>query len=348
MVGTTRMREPCDYAILTIIFLIATLVAMKTPLRALLATAAVAVVALSAACGDADKPAAADAEKINVVAAFYPLQYISEQVGGDAVTVANLAPPGAEPHDLELTPGQVAQIADADVAVYLKGFQPAVDEAIAQNAKDKAFDAAGVEPLRQATEPDEHGHAGEGASGAEEHEEETGSKDPHVWLDPTRLATIADKLAERLSAADPARSQQYLARAADLRTRLLALDGEYSRQLGTCQRREIVVSHAAFGYLAERYKLAQVAIAGLSPENEPTPQKLAEVAHEAKEHGATTVFFETLVSPKLAQTIADQVGAKAEVLDPIEGLQPGSSDDYVSVMRANLARLTAALGCATS
>jgi zinc transport system substrate-binding protein len=264
---------------------------------------------------------AAGEGKINVVTGFYPLQFVAERVGGDAVSVTNLAKPGAEPHDLELKPQQVAQVADAHVVVYLKGFQPAVDKTVAQEAKDTAFDAAAVEPLLD------------------------GGKDPHLWLDPTRLAAVADRLADRLGQADPDRAADYRSRAAALRGGLEELDREYAEGLKTCQRREIVVSHMAFGYLANRYHLEQVGINGLTPEAEPSPQRLADIAEKAREHRATTIFFETLVSPKVAEAIAREVGAKTAVLDPIEGLAAGSTEDYLSVMRANLATLKPALGC---
>ncbi|MDQ7902976.1 metal ABC transporter substrate-binding protein [Phytohabitans sp. ZYX-F-186] len=317
--------------------------------RAFLATAAAAALALGAltACGDdASSDTGAVAGKLDVVAAFYPLQFVAERVGGDAVSVTNLAKPGAEPHDLELNADQVAQIADAKVVVYLKGFQPAVDEAVEQQGGDRAFDVSTAVPLLDATAG--HEHEGEEAGAEEEeHEEAAGGKDPHVWLDPTRLATIGEKVAERLGQADPDHAADYTARAATLRTDLDTLDKEYAAGLKTCQRREIVTSHSAFGYLADRYDLEQIGITGLTPEDEPSPQRLAEVATEAREHKATTIFFETLVSPKVAETIANEVGAKTAVLDPIEGLQPGSSDDYFSVMRKNLATLEPALGCST-
>ncbi|BCB79320.1 zinc ABC transporter substrate-binding protein [Phytohabitans flavus] len=312
--------------------------------RALLAaaTAALAVGALTA-CGDDASDANAAPGKLNVVAAFYPLQFVAEKVGGDAVHVTNLAKPGAEPHDLELNADQVAQIVDAKVVVYLKGFQPAVDEAVEQQGGDRTFDVSTAVPLLDASAG--HEHEGEEAGAEEEHEEAAGGKDPHVWLDPTRLATIGEKVAERLGQADPDRAADYTARAATFRSDLDTLDKEYAAGLKTCARREIVTSHSAFGYLADRYDLEQIGITGLTPEDEPSAQRLAEVATEAREHKATTIFFETLVSPKVAETIAGEVGAKTAVLDPIEGLQPGSSDDYFSVMRKNLAVLKPALGC---
>lgn len=298
------------------------------PLPLLLATG-IAVATLGAAACSSDK-AGADG-KVTVVAAFYPLQFVAERVGGDAVTVTNLAKPGIEPHDLELQPKQLASLADADLVTYLSGFQPAVDEAIEAEARNTSFDIASVEPLDDAPKDDE----------------ENKGKDPHIWLDPGRLASIATQVAERLSGVDRANAEAYRSRAAALRADLLKLDVEYRNGLQTCARRDIVTSHAAFGYLAKRYNLTQIPITGLSPEAEPSPQRVIEVAALAKEKGVTTIFFETLVSPKVAETLAQEVGARAEVLDPIEGLAadaaPGT--DYLSVMRQNLGKLREALGC---
>jgi zinc transport system substrate-binding protein len=300
----------------------------------LVAHAAVALM-LPVVAGCADDGAADG--KLSVVAAFYPLRFLAERIGGDTVSVTDLAKPGVEPHDLELEPKQVVAVGAADVVVYLAGFQPAVDDVIADEAKDVAFDVATVAPLADApagAQEDEDGekHANEG-------------KDPHVWLDPVRFAAIGDRLAERFARADPAHADAYRARAAEVHAQLTALDGDYTKALATCQRREIVTSHAAFGYLAARYRLTQVPISGISPEGEPSPKRVAEVATMAREKGVTTIFFETLVSPKIAETLAGEVGAKAEVLDPLEGVEAGSGADYLSVMRQNLGKLTAALSC---
>jgi zinc transport system substrate-binding protein len=304
--------------------------------RLLAASAAVLLAAASAGCGDKASGFAADG-RVDVVTAFYPLQFLSERVGADAVAVTQLTKPGTEPHDVELNPRQVADISDAGLVVYLKGFQPAVDEAVEQQAADRALDVGATVELLTAAE-DDHEHV----PGEPKHAE--GATDPHVWLDPTRFATIADKLAERLGQADPARAAAYTERAATLHRELAALDTEYSTALQTCARRELVTSHTAFRYLADRYRLTEVGITGISPESEPSPQRLAHVAEQAKATGTTTIFFETLVSPKVAETIAREVGAKTAVLDPLEGLtEPGT--DYFSVMRSNLSALTTALGC---
>jgi zinc transport system substrate-binding protein len=306
---------------------------------------AVAFFAVATASTGCDTSGGAAKGRLQIVTAFYPLQFIAEKVGGDRVTVSNLAQPGAEPHDLELSPRQVANIADADLVVYLAGFQPAVDEAVAQEAKT-SFDAASVVPLIEATGQHDHDADSQapapsptGASDAH------AGKDPHLWLDPTRLAIVARELGTRFVALDPDGATGYGQRVAGLRAQLESLDREFADGLKDCQRREIVVSHAAFGYLADRYDLEQISISGLSPEAEPTPQRLAEVTAEAQRHGATTIFFETLVSPEVAEAIATEVGATTAVLDPLEGLSAGSTEDYLSVMRANLRTLKPALGC---
>jgi zinc transport system substrate-binding protein len=265
--------------------------------------------------------------KVHVVAAFYPLQFLAERIGGDAVSVVNLVKPGAEPHDLELTPDQVGAIEDAGLVLYLGGFQPAVDEAVLGEARNTSLDVTTVQKLNAAPKGED-------------------GKDPHVWLDPQRLATIGDAVADRLGRADTANADRFKERAAALHKELAALDTEYANGLRHCDRHEIVTSHAAFGYVADRYGLTQLPITGINPDEEPSPQRLADVVAVAKEHHVTTVFFETLVSPKIAQTLADAVGAKAEVLDPIEGLEPGATGDYLSVMRENLTKLRTALGCA--
>jgi zinc transport system substrate-binding protein len=269
------------------------------------------------ACGNDKEPATTS--KVDVVAGFYPLQFVAERIGGPQVAVASLTQPGAEPHDMELKPSQILHIAEADLVLYLKNFQPEVDQAVEQNASDKSIDVATVSPLVD--------------------------QDLHVWLDPTRLAGIADATAAKLAATDPANAAAYTQAASALRADLVRLDQEFASGLQTCDRREIVTSHAAFGYLARRYRLTQIGLTGLSPEEEPTPQRLTEVAQQAKAAGATTIFFESLVSPRVAQTLADEIGAKTAVLDPIEGLAAGSTEDYLSVMRANLAALREALGC---
>lgn len=308
-------------------------------MRLVPATAALtAVLALTACGGDSGTASASDDGRTTVASGFYPYAFLAERVGGDDVEVTNLTKPGGEPHDLELTPQQVGALRSTDLVVYSPGFQPAIDEAVEQQAADRAFDVLSAVELRE----DEHGHEGEDAH-AEDEEQAEERGDPHVWLDPQRLATIGTALAERLAAVDPDGAEQYRERADELRTELTALDDELRAGLETCERRQIVTSHDAFGYLADAYGLEQVAVAGLSPEDEASPRRLAEVADQAQQDGVTTIFFEELVSPKVAESLAREVGATATVLSPLEGAP--ETGDYVSAMRENLATLRTALGC---
>jgi zinc transport system substrate-binding protein len=288
--------------------------AMKA--RIVLVFALVAASLLMPGCGGSSDE---QAGRTRVVAAFYPLAFAAERIGGQDVEVQNLTPPGVEPHDLELSPRDVERIRAADVVLYLGGgFQPALEHAV-DGARGRTVDL--LEGLAL--------HPG---SGEEAH-------DPHVWLDPVRFGALADRIGEVLGRRRAA---------ARVHAQLRALDRAYRRGLADCERRTVVTSHAAFGYLTDRYGLEQIAITGLSPEAEPRPRELERVARDVRRSGATTVFFETLVSPRLAETIARETGAETAVLDPLEGLtddQLGRGEDYLSVMRANLRALREALGC---
>jgi zinc transport system substrate-binding protein len=312
-----------------------------------LVTTALAVTAL-AGCGsdDGGGGAGTGGDGPTVLASFYPLQYATQRIAGDRAEVTGLTPPGAEPHDLELGPKDVGKIADADVVVYLKGFQPSVDEAVTNEGADAAVDVSTAAEL-DLTAAD-HGHEEEEHAEEEggEHAEEEGGRDPHFWLDPTRLAAVSTEIADRLAAADPDGAATYRANADALRGELTALDTEFRTGLATCGSKEIVTSHQAFGYLARRYGLTQVGIAGLSPDAEPAPADLARVTDFVREHQVRTIYYETLVSPAVAETVAKETGARTAVLDPLEGLTSESAgDDYPSVMRANLEQLREGQAC---
>jgi zinc transport system substrate-binding protein len=263
--------------------------------------------------------------KVAVIGSFYPMAWVARRVTGSAAAVTTLTKPGAEPHDLELTPRQIVDVARADLIVYIKGLQPAVDQAIDQHAKDKAVDAAALVRTLPI-----------GGSGG---------RDPHLWLDPNRLATVATTVAGRLADTDPGHAATYHANARALVADLRALDGAFATGLRTCRQKIIVTGHAAFAYLAERYGLTQISVAGIDPQTEPSPARLAALTGEIRRTGATTVFTETLVSPKVAQTLAREAGVRTATLDPIEGLSAGSKGDYLSIMRQNLQTLRRALGC---
>lgn len=305
------------------------------------AAAAVALATTLAACsgtgsGSGDAPGS-DGEA-TVLASFYALQYVAERVGGEHVSVESLTPAGAEPHDLELAPADVARLGDAAVVLYLSGFQAAVDDAVAQTSPEHVVDAgAHAEP----TGSDDHAEEGEGA---DDHAEDGGA-DPHFWLDPARLAEVAGDVATELAAADPDHAADYRANAETLVAELDELDQELAAGLAQCEIRTIVVAHEAYGYLADAYDLEQVGLSGIDPDTEPSPARLAEIGDVVRAEGVTTIFTESLVNPKVAQTLAADLGVGTAVLDPLEGLAD-EDKDYQQVMRENLAVLTEALRCA--
>jgi zinc transport system substrate-binding protein len=275
---------------------------------------------------------AGSSSKPHVVAAFYPYAYVAERVAGKYADVTDVTSPGIEPHDLELTPQQVADLSSADLVIYESGFQPSIDKAIQQNPPRAAFDVTGVVPLQPL--PDSPA----GASNSE--------KDPHLWLDPTNLVPIARRVANDLGDADPRHASDYTANAHKLVSDLASLDAAYRAGLSHCQRAEFVASHAAFGYLAARYGLTMLAIAGLSPDVEPSAQHLAALQRMITADGLTTVFSERLGTSAYADSLAHDLGLTSAVLDPIEGLSKADPNaTYLTLMRGNLAALRKADGC---
>jgi zinc transport system substrate-binding protein len=285
---------------------------MKTRISLILVLIPVSV--LVSSCGSGPRN--------EIVAAFYPVAFAAAEIAGPGATVVDLTPSGAEPHDIELKPSDIGRIGDARLVLYFgRGFQPAVEKAV-DSTHARAVDLLAGQQL--VTGPGESGST---------------APDPHVWLDPQRFGRIASAIGRALHRGRAARRFE---------ARLRALDTAYRRGLEHCSRRTIVTSHAAFGYLAGRYGLRQLALQGLTPEAEPSPRAFADLIHTVQRSGATTVFFETLVSPKLARTVARDAHVETAVLDPIEGLTPAAivrGATYFTVMRENLRALRAALGC---
>lgn len=319
---------------------------------------------------------------LKVYASFYPLQYLAEQVGGEMVTVDSLTPPGAEPHDLELSPAKVAQLEQADAVVFLSGFQSAVDEAVAHNGPEHVIDVAPAVQLIAGADDhdhdhdghdhgqsghddhgqsahDDHEHSHEGHSHADhassdshaghdhsdhDHGHDHGDQDPHFWLDPQRMAQAATAIGQAFAKADPANAQTYTTNAASVAKAMNELSTELVEGTKSCEHTTFVTAHDAFGYLADRTGLTQVGISGLDPDSSPSPARLAEVAKVVKDQGLTTIFTETLIDPKVSETLAADLGITTAVLDPLES-QADDSKDYVDVMRDNIAALRKALTC---
>ena len=329
------------------------------------ACAAATALALSACTSTASSGDSSSKDgTLTVMASFYPLQYLAEKIGGEHVSVTSLTPEGAEPHDLELSPKMVDSLSSADAVVYLAGFQSAVDEAIEQQAPKTVIDVSPAANLIEAgtdanhpaedeeeatdeaqsgeTEAHDHDHEGHEHEGHEHHHDM--SADPHFWLDPTRMAHAATLVGDKLAEADSAHAVVYKANAKALAEELNTLSDTLVTKTSSCKVKTFVTAHTAFGYLADRTGLTQVGISGLDPESSPSPARLAEIAQIAKEQGVTTIFTEALIDPKVAQTLADDLGITTAVLDPIES-QTDASKDYAATMNSNIDALTKALDC---
>nr|WP_200783476.1 metal ABC transporter substrate-binding protein [Actinomyces bouchesdurhonensis] len=321
-----------------------------------LAAACAAATALALSACSSTAPSSTSGAKdgtLTVMASFYPLQYLAEKIGGEHVTVTSLTPAGAEPHDLELSPKTVDALSSADAVIYLAGFQSAVDEAIEQQAPKTVIDVspavqlveAGVDANHPSEEEDEDTDETQSseADGHEDHHHDM-SADPHFWLDPVRMANAATLVGDKLAEANPANAEMYKTNAKALKDELTSLGNDLVSKTSTCQIKTFVTAHTAFGYLADRTGLTQVGISGLDPDSSPSPARLAEISQIAKDQGVTTIFTEALIDPKIAQTLADDLGITTAVLDPIES-QTDPSKDYSGVMNDNINALTKALNC---
>ncbi|MEU0003406.1 metal ABC transporter substrate-binding protein [Streptomyces sp. NPDC006314] len=309
------------------------------PAAAVTAVTALGIGTLSACSGDS--AAAANTGKFDVVASFYPMAFLAEQIGGGHVHVTTLTSPGQEPHDLEIGPRQIATLEESDAVLYLKNLQPSVDDAVAQSSLRTKIEAASLTTL------EDHGNEVGGHAAAHDADEggESAGKDPHIWLDPVRYAQVAEGVGKAFEKADPDHAAAYRKNTTDLVRKLNDLDRQFRAGLAGSKKKVFITTHAAFGYLAERYGLTEEAINGLDPESEPSAARVKDLEKMAEADGVTTVFYETLVSDKTARTVAGDAGLKTDVLDPIEGITDKSrGKDYFSVQQANLRALQQALG----
>ncbi|HEX5969095.1 MAG TPA: metal ABC transporter substrate-binding protein [Intrasporangium sp.] len=318
---------------------------MVRRLPALLAAIVATTVAFTtAACSSSDGGGdGSTGDRPSVVTSFYPIQFATERIAGGALDVGVLTKPGAEPHDLEITPQDLARMTQASLVVYAKGFQPAVDEAVEQVDSERVLDVSGAAELTL-TPAEEEGHADESAEEHDSHAHE--GADPHFWLDPQRYASVAQAIGTRLAELDPDAAATLNENTKAFVDELTQLDEEFRTALKSCTIKQLVTSHTAFTYLAERYGFEQHGIAGLSPEAEPSAAGLARTNELVRDHGVTTIYQETLVEPHFAQTVAASTGARVATLDPLEGITDASAGkDYFEVMRSNLATLQQGQDC---
>lgn len=330
------------------------------PTVAVAGACVLAVTTLSACSGSDTKGKGGD--KLKVTASFYPMEFLAKEIGGKHVEVKDLTPPGTEPHDLELSPKQTAELGESDVIVYLKGIQPAVDQAVKQSGVKHTADATSFTSLRKhghgghSHEHGDHDHGDHGHEDGHKHEahshkghshsHDPNANDPHIWLDPVKYAEVAKGVNKTLAAADPDHKADFQKNTDELVKKLQDLDKKYADGLKNKKAGTFITTHAAFGYLAERYQLREEAINGLDPESgDVSGARRKEIQEIAKKYKVNTVFFETLASDTVAKQLAEDVGAKTDVLDPLEGITDKSKGrDYFQIMESNLTALQKALG----
>lgn len=331
--------------------------------RFLAAASALTLTASLAACGalsnnaesGSSSSAAANDERPTVATSFYPITYLAQQIAGEHMNVTSVTPATVEPHDFELSPKDVTDLGKASAVLYVSGFQSSLDDALSQVSGPAVTNLASVVNLTNTSsatsnESEDHDHDGDGEQDhvAEDHatdhaDHDHGTIDPHFWLDPTRMKAAAEAVAEALGKVDPEHANEYQQKAEALGSELDKLDESYAAGTQQCERRTFVTSHAAFGYLAERYNLTQASVSGLDPEAEPSPAKIAEIRELVRNTGTTTIFTEELLSPATAEALASETGTSTAVLSTLES-QPAEGD-YTSAMRSNLDALRTALAC---
>ena len=293
-------------------------------------------------CGTQPADTATDDGRLRVLTSFYPMYDFACKIGGDCIDVTNMVPSGTEPHDWEPSTNDLKNLEKADVFIYNGAdMEPWADDLLVSRS-DTLHVVEASENVELRTTDGEHEHAHE-HEGADHHH---GDFDPHVWLDPENAKIEMEAIRDALCAADPENSTVFQSNYEKYAAELDALDAEFREKLASLPSRTIVVAHEAFGYLCDAYGLTQVGIEGLSPDSEPDPGRMAEVIDFVREHSISTIFFEELVSPKVAEAIASETGAQAKMLSPLEGLsdeQAAAGADYFSVMHDNLAALMEAL-----
>ena len=310
---------------------------------AVAATVALALVGCSSSNSSNSSSKDSSSDQVKVVASFYPLVYLTQQIGGDHVKVENLTPSG-EAHDVELSASQVDDVSKADLVVYEKDFQAAVDDAVSKTKPKNVVnvtDSVKLVPMAQHESDADHAE-GEGGG-----EHEHGTYDPHFWLDPVLFADAIDPIADKLSAVDKAHADDYKKNAEAVHKSLDDLNKDFASGLTNCKVPTVVTAHEAYGYMADRYKFKQVGVTGIDPEQETSAKRLEEVAKVAKENKVTILFSESALSAKDTKTLSDQLGITTRVLDPLE-TQVDKKKDYIAVMQDNLKNMTEAMQCAAT
>ncbi|WP_232058170.1 metal ABC transporter substrate-binding protein [Cohnella abietis] len=318
--------------------------------KLLLIALSACVLIVATGCGKNDQMAQVEG-KINVLTSFYPLYYFAKEIGGDRANVVNLVAAGVEPHEWTPKSRDLDAVSKAQIFLYngagLEGWVKGFLNGLGSDSKVLTVEAShGIKLISGNPEKDSEEDSGEDHTADEQHSHSDGDVDPHTWVSPRSAMVMAANIRDAFVKTDPEHKAEYETRYESIKDRLGQLDAKFTVQLSVYKRRDIVVSHQAFGYLCRDYNLNQIAIMGLSPDAEPRAQDLLNIARFVKENDIPYIFFEELVSEQLAQTLAREAKVDTLVLNPLEGLTPEqdkAGENYITLMEKNLQNLQKAL-----
>ncbi|MBX0359225.1 metal ABC transporter solute-binding protein, Zn/Mn family [Halobacillus sp. Nhm2S1] len=335
------------------------------------------------ACGNEETSTEQNKEKtkdengeLNVYTTVYPLQFFTEQIGGETVSVQSILPPGSDAHTYEPTTKEMVKLAEADLFIYngagLEGYAKKISDSI-QPEGVEILEAAADMDLKEHVHnhgedvqaEDEHAHE-EDSHGEDEHAHEEdshgddeqadaedsheghdhGEMDPHVWLDPVRAAQMAEGIKSQLIKMNPDQEELYEENYQELRAKLMDLDQTFHDRVESKAKSKVIVSHAAYGYWEEAYGIEQIAVSGLSPTNEPSQKDLENIVQVAESNNLEYVVFEQNITPKVSEVIQNEIGAEALRFHNLSVLTEDNVDndeDYFTLMEQNLDVLTTAL-----
>ena len=325
---------------------------------------------LVACSSNSPEGASQENKQVNVVTTIYPLEYFVSRIGGEHVKVTNLAGVGADAHTLELIPSQLQDIQSADL-LFANGlsmepwFERAI-ESLGSEAASKVTYLSGFEftKLKFKEGHDDHDEHKEGHDDHDEHKEghddhdehkeghddhHHGEYDPHIWLDPLYAIKQAKEVTDVLSAKDPDNLSYYLGNFQKLEGDLQLIHQDFANGFSRCEHEEFVISHAAFGYIAARYNLTQIEIAGLSADATPSALRLAEITERVEKLGLKAVLVEALQQENsVSQTLANETNLQVlpiHVIGTVTASELSEHGDYIGLMRNNLKSLQTAMEC---
>ncbi len=296
------------------------------------------------ACEKRDAKRESGIKKLVIVTSLFPLYDFAKEITKDKATVTMLLPPGLESHSFELKPADIVALNSAGVFIFTNiHMEPWVDDILKGISSHDLVIIDSSKGIKLAGQRHAHAHDND-----KKHKH--GNVDPHVWLDFSNALIMIDNILEGLSKKDPANAGFYEQNARNYKKRITDLDEKFSRTITSCDKRIFVSGgHLSFSYLASRYGLKYIsAFEGFSPDAEPSPRQLSKIIKTMKQHGLKHIFYEELLTPRVAKTIQMETGASLLLLHAAHNISKNelaAGESFISLMEKNLANLTEGLQC---